>query len=313
MKIRNWLFTAICLGLFSFAAAEDAATTHKEPAHKKQAAAKNVAGTDDAAAKKKAAEDSTPKKKAAVADDVAAIKKKGVIVIGVKDASPPFGVLDKKTQTISGYDIDFAAAIAKRLGVKLQVMAVDSAGRIPRLQNGDIDLIIATMTKNAEREKVVDFSYGYFVTGQKFVVKKGAFKNLEDISKGVIGTVKGSTSEKQLRQELPSTKVELFDDYDIAFQALSEGKLDGVTTDEPILSGQLNRLPNKDKFELLPVQISLEIYGIAMRKGEKRLQEEVNNTIVAMEKSGEAEKIFDRWFGPSTSAPLLRSFRITSK
>ena len=249
----------------------------------------------------------------ALADDYDAIKSKGVLIVGVKDSTPPFGVRDVKSNTIAGYDVDFALAIAKHMGVKVQVKAVDSAERIPKLVNKDVDLIIATMTKNAEREKQVDFSEGYFVTGQKFVVRKGKVKNIEDLTHATIGTAAGSTSEKQLRREMPNAKVVLFDDYAPAMAALSSGQLDAVSTDEPILAGLLNKMPNKKDFEIPDVSISIEVYGIAVRKGEKRLQKEVNDTLAAMEQSGEAAKVFDRWFGPQTSAPMIRTFRIMAK
>jgi polar amino acid transport system substrate-binding protein len=249
----------------------------------------------------------------AVADDLDEIKKRGTLVVGVKDSTPPFGVRNTKTNTISGYDVDFALAIAKKMGVKVVVKAVESAQRIPSLQNKEVDLIIATMTKNAEREKQVDFSHGYFITGQKFVVRKGKVNAIEDLMNATIGTVTGSTSEKQLRREMPTANVVLFADYDEAFAALGKGQLDAVSTDEPILAGLLNKMPNKRDFEIPNVTISLEVYGIAARKGEKRLIEEVNKTIVGMEQSGEAAKIFDHWFGPNTNAPLTRLFKINAK
>lgn len=250
---------------------------------------------------------------AAVADDLDEIRKRGTLVVGVKDSTPPFGVLNTKTQTISGYDVDFAAAIAKKLGVKLTVKAVESAQRIPALQSKDVDMIIATMTKNAEREKQVDFSYGYFITGQKFVVRKGKVNSIEDLTTAAIGTASGSTSEKQLRKEMPSANVVLFPDYDEAFKALGQGSLDAVSTDEPILAGLLNKMPKKAQFEIPNVTISIEVYGIAVRKGEKRLLAEVNSALVEAEQSGEADKIFNRWFGPQTNAPLMRLFKITAK
>ncbi|GAB3261307.1 ABC transporter substrate-binding protein [Chitinimonas naiadis] len=249
----------------------------------------------------------------ALADDLDEIKKHGTLVVGVKDSTPPFGVLNPKTQTISGYDVDFAVAIAKHMGVNILVKGVESAQRIPKLQSRDVDMIIATMTKNPEREKQVDFSYGYFITGQKFAVRKGKVSSIEDLAKLTIGTVTGSTSEKQLRREMPTANVVLFADYDEAFAAMGKGQLDAVSTDEPILAGLLNKMPNKSQFEIPNVTISLEVYGIAVRKGEKRLMEEVNKTIVAMEQSGEAEKIFNRWFGPNTTSPLTRLFKINAK
>jgi len=81
------------------------------------------------------------------ADTLAEVKKKGVLVAGVKDSLPPFGYIDEKTRTIVGYDIDFVNAIAKKLGVKVEMKPVTSASRMPQLQEGNIDLIAATMTK----------------------------------------------------------------------------------------------------------------------------------------------------------------------
>ncbi|PHV12506.1 transporter substrate-binding domain-containing protein [Chitinimonas sp. BJB300] len=249
----------------------------------------------------------------AFADDLDEIKKRGTLIVGVKDATPPFGMRNPKAKTISGYDVDFAIAIAKHLGVKVVVKEVESAQRIPRLQAKDVDLIIATMTKTAEREKQLDFSYGYFVTWQKFAAPKGKIKTVEDLANANIGTVTGSTSEKHLRQELPGANLVLFADYKQAFAALSNGELDAVSTEEPILAGRLGKMQNKDEFEIPDVSISVEVYGIGVRKGEKRLLKEVNTTIVGMEESGEAEKIFDRWFGPSSQMPLLRTFKIGAK
>ncbi|NTW89166.1 MAG: transporter substrate-binding domain-containing protein, partial [Desulfobulbaceae bacterium] len=128
------------------------------------------------------------------ADTLAEVKKKGMLVAGVKDSLPPFGYIDEKTRTIIGYDIDFINAIAKKLGVKVELKPVTSASRMPQLQEGNIDIIAATMTKNPERAKQIDFSHTYFFTGQKFITKKGTVKALKDLEGKRIGTAKGSTS-----------------------------------------------------------------------------------------------------------------------
>lgn len=249
----------------------------------------------------------------AVADDLADIKKRGVLVVGVKDATPPFGMLDANKKTIAGYDVDFAIAVAQRLGVKVLVKGLLSAERIPALQEKRVDMIIATLSKNSERERQVDFSYGYFVTGQKFAVRKGRVKNLADLANMTIGSSAGSNSEKQLRQELPNAKVVLFTDYDLAFQALQDGQIDAVSTDEPILAGQLGKMATPQQFEIPDLPISLEIYGIAVRRGESRLLQQVNATLLNMEHSGEAARIFARWFGPGSSSPMNRLFQIRAK
>ncbi len=244
-------------------------------------------------------------------DTLADVKAKGVLVAGVKDSLPPFGFVDPKTRMIVGYDIDFVKAIAKRLGVKLELKPVTSATRIPQLLEGNIDLIAATMTKNAERAKVVDFSDTYFLTGQGFLVPKGTVHSLKDLEHKKIGTAKGSTSEKNAAQALPTATILSFDDYPQAVLALEQGKVAAVTTDAAILAGLAAKLP-KGKYEIPDIRISNEPYGIAVRKGNPKFLAFINKTLVEMEKSGEAKKIYDKWFGPDSATPLKRSFTITA-
>jgi len=246
---------------------------------------------------------------ASLGDTLADVKEKGVLVAGVKDSLPPFGFIDQKTRTIVGYDIDFLKAIAKRLNVKLELKPVTSASRMPQLIEGNIDIIAATMTKNPERAKQIDFSYTYFLTGQKFLTKKGTAKKLEDLDGFKIGTAKGSTSEQNAKKALPHSTILSFDDYPQAVLALQQGKVAAVTTDESILAGQLAKLP-KGQYEIPSIRISEEPYGLGIRKGNPKFLAFVNETLLEMEKSGEAKAIFEKWFGPDSGTPLVRDFEI---
>lgn len=248
---------------------------------------------------------------AACADDLETIQQRGELVVGVKDASPPFGIYNKVHGSYSGYDIDFTTAIAKRLGVRPVFRPVDSAERIPALQEGRVDMVVATLTRTPERERQVGLSYGYFVTGQKFLARTGKVKLLSDLAHARLGVVRGSTSEKAARQALPTATLESFDDYPEMIALLTAGKLDAISTDEPILAGLQARMPNREQFEVSSTAISFETYGIAVRSGQKRLLQQINQTLLDMEHTGEAARIFDRWFGSASSTPLLRYFRIT--
>ena len=250
---------------------------------------------------------------AVAGDTLADVKAKGVLVAGVKDSTPPFGYIDESSRQIVGYDIDFIQALAQKLGVKVELKPVTSASRMPQLQEGHIDIIAATMTKNAERAKVIDFSHAYFVTGQKFIARKGAIKSLKDLEGKKIGTAKGSTSEQNVAKAIPTATVLSFDDYPQAFLALQQGKVIAITTDEAILAGILAKSPNKNDFEIPEVQISDEPYGLGMRKDDTNLVNFVNQTILDMEKSGEAKAIFEKWFGPATPYSLKRNFTITTE
>ena len=246
------------------------------------------------------------------ADTLDTIKKRGTLIAGVKDSTPGFGYVDEKKREIVGYDVDFVAYLAKKLGVKLELKPVTSASRMPQLVEGNIDIIAATMTKTPERAKQIDFSYTYFLTGQKFLVKKGTVKSLKDLEGKRIGTAKGSTSEQNASKALPKATVLSFDDYPQAFLALQQGKVVAVTTDESILANLLAKAPNKELFEIPDIRISDEPYGLGIRKGEKAFVDFVNKALLEMEKSGEAAKTFDRWFGPNSSTPLKRNFKIVA-
>jgi polar amino acid transport system substrate-binding protein len=247
----------------------------------------------------------------AAADTLADVKKKGVLVAGVKNSSPPFGYIDEKTRSLVGYDVDFCKAIAKKLGVQLELKPVTSATRMPQLIAGNIDIIAATMTKTPERAKQIDFSYMYFFTGQKFLAKKGTVKTLADLEGKKIGTAKGSTSEQNAKKVLPTATILSFNDYPQAFLALQQGKVAAVTTDESILAGIHAKAPEKSQYEIPNIQISDEPYGLGIRKGEKELLNFVNATLLEMENKGEAHKIFNKWFGLRSETPLKRTFKIT--
>jgi polar amino acid transport system substrate-binding protein len=250
-------------------------------------------------------------------DTLAEVKKKGVLVAGVKDSLPPFGSQDPGTKKFVGYDIDFIKYIANKLGVKVEYKPVSSVNRIPMLMEGRIDILAATMTKTPERAKQIDFSYTYFLTGQKFLAKKGTVKTLKDLEGKKIGTAKGSTSEQNVKKAVPSATVLSFDDYPQGVLAVQQGTVIAVTTDESILAGQLGKLEKnpatKGQYEIPDVAISEEPYGIGMRKDDTNLVKFVNDTIIEMEKNGEAAKIFEKWFGPNSDSPIKRgTFKITA-
>jgi polar amino acid transport system substrate-binding protein len=245
------------------------------------------------------------------ADLLQDIKKRGEIVVGVKDSIPPFGFIDPSTRTIVGYDIDFAAAIAKALGVKLKTIPVTTATRIPELMQGKIDLIIATMTHSPERAQQIDFTHTYFVTGQKVLARKNAgISKVADLKGKRVSSVRGSTSEQNIRRAVSGVQVISFNDYPNAFLALAQRKVVAMTTDEIILMDLQRRSPKPDDYQLIDEYISTEPYGIGVRKGEPALVKEVNRVLIEMEKSGEAARVFDRWFGPKSDTPLKRTFVI---
>ncbi|MDC9581751.1 ABC transporter substrate-binding protein [Xenorhabdus sp. PR6a] len=244
----------------------------------------------------------------AKADKLDDIKKAGTVRIAVFDSNPPFGFIDPQTKKLAGYDVDIANAIANDLGVKLELRPTNPANRIPLLSSKKIDLIAANFTITDERAKQVNFSIPYFATGQKFIARKGVLTKPDDIAKLRIGADKGTVQEITLRERYPTAKVISYDDTPLAFAALRNGNVQAITQDDAKLVGLLANVPEAQKadFEISPFSITREYQAVAAYKGEQRLVDEVNQTLLKLEKEGEAEKIYNRWFGPETKSAQPR-------
>ena len=246
------------------------------------------------------------------ADQLQDIKKAGVLRAAVFDSNPPFGQVDEKSHDIVGYDIDFAKAIADKIGVKLELVPTNPANRIPLLQSGKVDLIVADITITPERAKVVDFSTPYFVTGQQFLVPSDGSDKLDSYSTARIGAVKGTTGEQALKTRFPQARVLSYDDVPLALAALRNGNVQAITQDAEILAGLLAGAPDKAKYKIPAELLSREEIGVGVKKDETALLGEVNKVLVGLEASGEAGKIFDHWFGKDSKAPEARNFKISA-
>ncbi|MEJ2768435.1 ABC transporter substrate-binding protein [Mycetohabitans sp. B46] len=247
------------------------------------------------------------------ADRLDDIKKAGVLRVATFDSNPPFGFVDAKTHHIVGLDVDYAKALADKLGVKLELRSTNPANRIPFLTSRKVDLVLANFTITEERAKQVDFSIPYFSSGQQFLAKKGTLKSAEQLNGLRIGADKGTTNEITLREKFPQATVVAYDDTPFAFAALRAGNVQAITQDGPKLVGLLANVPDKQHYEIPAFMISNDYMGVGMPKGETRLIAFVNDTLRGLEKEGTAEQIYNRWFGPHTSTPLPRLFKIGDK
>ena len=249
----------------------------------------------------------------AFADRLEDIKTSGVIRVAAFDSNPPFGFLDANTRQISGLDVDFARAIAKKIGVKLELVPTNPANRIPLLVSGKADIVAANFTITDERKKQIDFSDAYFASGQQFITRKGTLKTPEQLKGLRVGVDKGTTQEITLRDKFPDTTVVAYDDTPLAFTALRNGNVQAISQDGSKLIALLGNAPDKAKYEIAPFTLTREYMGIGLPKDEVALTKVVNETLVELEKAGTAKKIHDQWFGPTTKAPLPRDFKIGDK
>lgn len=252
---------------------------------------------------------------AAQADQLADIKQKGEIVFGVLGTDEPNSFVDPKTRDIVGYEVDIAQAIARKLGVKPVFKQLAVAARIPELQQGRVDILAASLTHNKEREAQIDFSLTTFVTGQKVLVKtRSGIADVPQLAGKKVLTVKGGTQEPNIRKAVPTVDVVTFETTQQAFLALQQGKGVGYVNDEASLVNDHAKLgAAKKDYTILPTNISVEPLALGLKKNEAALKALVDGVLRDLESSGEAEKLFAKWYGPTTKLQFAkRSFKIDS-
>ncbi len=230
--------------------------------------------------------------------DLDAIKARGLLKVGVKVDVPKFGYKDAGTGVIDGFEIELARIIAgKILGdpKKIDAQGVTAKTRGPLLDNGEIDLVIATFTITEERKKSYNFSDPYFTDGVGMLVKTAkGYKGIKDLNGKRIGVAQSATTKKALQDfgDANGLKFEFaeFNSYPEIKAALDSGRVDAFSVDGAILAGYKDATTS-----YLPDRFAPQDYGIASKLGNNGLSKLVNDTVKAMKASGEMDKLIAKW------------------
>ncbi|MGA0609071.1 transporter substrate-binding domain-containing protein [Caldimonas sp. KR1-144] len=235
----------------------------------------------------------TPLAHADVLDDVMAKKS---ISIAVPTDFPPYGFVatDLKPQ---GLDVDMAGLIAAKLGVKLELVPVTSANRIPYLQTRKADLVISTLGKNPEREKVIDFSAAYSPFFQAvFGPKTIAVKGPADLAGKSVSVTRGAIEDMELTKIAPaSADLKRFEDNNATVSAFVSGQVQLIATGASVAGNLMAKNPQLGTEFKFVLKDSPNFIGIA--KGEDKLRAKVNEVIAEAKKSGDLDKLAVKWLG----------------
>jgi len=247
---------------------------------------------------------------AAAGDDLARVTQAGVLRVGVKADTPPFGF--KRGDTLAGFDIDIAHALAQQMGLKDVVFVpVTSANRLAKLQAGEVDCVIASMTITRTRAREVDFTIPYFQDGQALLVKGDSpVRSYLDLSGRKVGAVKGSTSASNMKQVAPDAVVVAFDSFAALLAGLEAGTVDAITSDQLILQA-LAQGAKTAGLRIAGDRFSTEPYGIAVRQNQSRLRGALDEALQGIWEKGRWQLIFDTWFGPRAKFHTSSTFAIT--
>ena len=229
----------------------------------------------------------------AALDEVMARK---VINIAIPTDFPPYGFVgtDLKPQ---GLDVDMANYIGGKLGVKVELVPVTSANRIPYLQTKKADLVISTLGKNAEREKVIDFTAAYSPFFQAVFAAKGvAIKSPADLAGKTVAVTRGAIEDMELTRVAPaSADIKRFEDNNATVSAFVSGQVQTLATGASVAGNMMARNPALDAEYKFVLKDSPNFIGVG--KGEDKLRLKVNEIIVAAKAAGDLDAMAKKWLG----------------
>lgn len=223
------------------------------------------------------------------------------IVVGLDDSFPPMGFKDEKNEIV-GFDIDLAKEVAKRLGCEVEFKAIDWNSKEAELKSGRVDILWNGLDITDKRKENMLFSEPYMDNRQiVFVAKNGkvTVAGEADLAGKTIGTQSGGTTEEYFenKPELKASmkEVKYYPDYINAFMDLENGRLDAVVGDEIIGRYYISKHP--DEIQAIDTVIgTVSQFGIAFRKDDQKLRDEVQKVFDEMKADGTVAKISEKWF-----------------
>lgn len=235
------------------------------------------------------------------------IKDSGSITLGHRESSIPFSYYDDKQQVI-GYSQDIMLRVVESIKSELKMpslqtklIPVTSQNRIPLLQNGTVDIECGSTTNNTERQRQVGFSNTIFIIGTRLLAKKDAgIADFPDLKGKNVVTTSGTTSERLLRKMNEDKKLGLnitsAKDHGESFLTLETGRAVAFMMDDALLYGELAKAKKPGDWIVVGTPQSREAYGCMLRKDDVAFKKLVDTAIAKTMTSGEAEKLYQKWF-----------------
>ncbi len=235
-----------------------------------------------------------------VASTLDQVEETGVVRIAVRNDNPPMSFFDETGEWV-GFDIDLARAMADQLGHELELVVVDGTTRISFLQQGTVDMSIASMNHTWARDEAIDFSITYFWDNQSFLVRTNTYKSIDELIGQTVAANAGSSVIPSWQAYVTERGGDLpevveFDDKLAAMQALRDGAVEGYSEDNITLLALAAGNPG---LTLLPGGHNLVQFGIGLPVDDSAWRDQVNLALQEIWRDGTYASIYDRWFvGP---------------
>ncbi len=244
---------------------------------------------------------------AQAADTLSKIAESGKITLAYRESSVPFSYLDGPGKPI-GFSVELSNAVVEAVKKKLNkpnlqvaLMPVTSQNRIPLITNGTIDLECGSTTNNTARSKDVAFAINHFYTGTRLLVKKSSkIKDYADLAKKTVASTTGTTNVLVMRkyniEKNLGMNIVLGKDHADSFLLLESDRAVAFAMDDVLLFGLISNAKTPSDFEVVGESLQVEPYACMLPKDDPAFKKVVDDTFAAMMKSGEFEKLYDKWF-----------------
>ena len=235
------------------------------------------------------------------------IKSSGAVTLGYRESSFGFSYLDSTLKPV-GYSMDICYKILDAVKAKLNLtdlkvnyQAVTSANRMPLVQNGTVDLECGSTTNLVERQKQVAFSPDIFRYNVRMLVRKDSgIKSIADLQGKAVATTTGTTSFRLLRQADKASNLEISNvpgkDHTDSFLLVQGGKAQAFVLDDILLAGQIANARTPQDYEIVGESLRTENQALMLRNDDPVFKALVDSTVSGMMKSGEMEKLYNKWF-----------------
>ncbi|TDC57055.1 glutamate ABC transporter substrate-binding protein [Jiangella ureilytica] len=236
---------------------------------------------------------------------MAELAEAGSITVGTKFDQPLFGLVGPDGTPV-GFDVEIAKIIAGELGISednIEWVETVSANRESFIQDGRVDIVVATYTINDERKELVDFAGPYFEAGQTIMVleENSDINGPDDLAGRRVCSVEGSTPAENIRTNYPEAELFPTGAYSDCLEPLRNGQVDAVTTDNVILSGFVDQNPGE--FKLVGEPFTQEPYGIGLMHGDTEFRNWINDVLEASYDDGRWEEAWAETAGAVLDTP----------
>ena len=230
------------------------------------------------------------------ADLLDEIKSEGAIKVGLEGTYPPFNYQDESGK-LTGFEVEFAQALAKELGVSAEFQPTKWDGILAALESKRLDVVINQVTISDERKQKYDFSTPYTVSGIQALTRKAdgdSIKSAQDLAGKKVGVGLGTNYEQWLKENVPQADIRTYDDDPTKFQDLAVGRIDVILVDRLAAFEMVEKTGGR--LAVAGDAFSRQESGVALRKGNPELLAAIDKAIAKLKADGTLKQLSEKWF-----------------